>query len=182
MLAYANLARLPEVDYEVEGHHYGVYGHDWRKEPPATWLALLAEKEVGMASGQGESPETEPLIVLSEAEFGQAVREALHDFTRSASLAGNLLSRSRLVTEHENGEGKTGSLRAVIAETAERLRANPRDEKLFRALERTYFKPAATQEAAAELLDLPFSTYRRHLTQAIQRLTELLWEREISGK
>ena len=182
MLAYANLARLPEADYEVEGHHYGVYGHDWRKEPPANWLALLAEKEVGMASGQGESPETEPLIVLSEAEFGQAVREALHDFTRSASLAGNLLSRSRLVTEHENGEGKTGSLRAVIAETAERLRANPRDEKLFRALERTYFKPAATQEAAAELLDLPFSTYRRHLTQAIQRLTELLWEREISGK
>jgi hypothetical protein len=87
-----------------------------------------------------------------------------------------------LVTEHENGEGKTGSLRAVIAETAERLRTNPRDEKLFRALERTYFKPAATQEAAAELLDLPFSTYRRHLTQAIQRLTELLWEREISGK
>jgi len=69
-----------------------------------------------------------------------------------------------------------------LSDSLETLQANPRDGKLFRALERTYFKPAPTQEAAAELLDLPFSTYRRHLTAGIQRLTELLWEREIGGK
>jgi hypothetical protein len=182
MLAYANLARLPEADYEVEGHHYGVYGHDWRTEPPAVWLATLAEKEVGMVSEQGKSAKAEPLIVLSEAEFGEAVRQALHDFTRPASLASNLLLRSRLLMEYENGDDKIDILRALLKETAERLRVNPRDEKLFRALERTYFKPAATQEAAAELLDLPFSTYRRHLTKGVRRLIEMLWEREISGK
>ena len=32
--AYANLRRLPEVDYEVGGKKYGVYAHDWRAQPP----------------------------------------------------------------------------------------------------------------------------------------------------
>jgi hypothetical protein len=182
MLTYANLDRLPEADFDVDGHRYGIYGHDWRAEPPAAWLALLAEKEVGMASEQGKPTKAEPLIVLSEAEFGEAVRRALHDYTRADALAENLLLRSRLVGEHESNQGKVETLRSLLAQTAKRLCANPRDEKLFRALERTYFKPAATQEAAAELLDLPFSTYRRHLTKGVQRLIELLWEREISGK
>ena len=39
--------------------------------------------------------------------------------------------------------------------------------------------PAPTQEAAAEVLDLPFSTYRRHLARAVEQLTELLWAVEI---
>jgi hypothetical protein len=34
-----------------------------------------------------------------------------------------------------------------------------------------------TQEAAAEALDFPFSTYRRHLSIAL--VTDLLWSREI---
>jgi len=181
MLAYANLARLPEADFEVGGHHYGLYGHDWRMEPPVAWLAMLAEKEVGIASEQATAAKAEPLIVLSAAEFGEAVRQALHDFTRPASLADNLLMRSRLVAGHQNGTDKVEILQNTVLDSAGRLRANPRDEKLFRALERTYFKPAATQEAAAELLDLPFSTYRRHLTKGIQRLIEILWEREING-
>jgi long-chain acyl-CoA synthetase len=41
-------------------------------------------------------------------------------------------------------------------------------------------QPAPTQEVAAELLDLPFSTYRRHLKSAIERLTEVLWNQELS--
>lgn len=56
----------------------------------------------------------------------------------------------------------------------EQLRSHPRDEKLHRALDRTYLRPAATQELAAELLDLPFSTYRRHLTHGIARVATVL--------
>ena len=72
-------------------------------------------------------------------------------------------------------------LQARIQEAAETLKTNPRDEKLYRALYHTYLKPAPTQEAAAELLDLPFSTYRYHLTQGVKRLVEWLWQREIHG-
>ncbi|NJL21123.1 MAG: hypothetical protein HC895_10360 [Leptolyngbyaceae cyanobacterium SM1_3_5] len=39
-------------------------------------------------------------------------------------------------------------------------------------------QPAATQEKAAELLDLPFSTFRRHLKAGITRVTEILWFQE----
>jgi long-chain acyl-CoA synthetase len=33
----------------------------------------------------------------------------------------------------------------------------------------------------AELLDLPFSTYRRHLKAGLTRVAELLWQKEIGG-
>ena len=36
-----------------------------------------------------------------------------------------------------------------------------------------------TQEQAAELLDLPFSTYRRHLKAGLDQITDYLWGREI---
>jgi hypothetical protein len=61
------------------------------------------------------------------------------------------------------------------------LRRHPRDDKLLRAVERTYVRPAANQEAAAEVLGLPFSTYRRHLSQGVERVVAGLWEREIYG-
>ena len=47
VLAYADLARLSEADFEVGGRRYGTYGHDWRAMPPVAWLTLLGEREVG---------------------------------------------------------------------------------------------------------------------------------------
>ena len=72
-------------------------------------------------------------------------------------------------------------MQALIKEAAEALAASPRDVKLYRALHHTYFQPAPTQERAAELLDLPFSTYRRHLMAGITQVTEALWQREVGG-
>ena len=43
----------------------------------------------------------------------------------------------------------------------------------------TFVRAAPTQEAAAEVLGLPFSTYRRHLATALDELVELLWAVEI---
>jgi hypothetical protein len=58
---------------------------------------------------------------------------------------------------------------------------HPRDEKLCRAIHLTYLEPAATQELAAERLGLPFSSYRRHLTSGIARVTASLWRLELRG-
>lgn len=69
----------------------------------------------------------------------------------------------------------------LLREAAEVLRADPRGEKLYRALDRTYLRPAETQERAAEVLGLPFSTYRRHLTRGVERVVTWLWERELYG-
>ncbi|MEW6405538.1 MAG: ATP-binding protein [Chloroflexota bacterium] len=184
ILGYAELTRLPEADFEVGGKHYGVYGHDWRVMSPAVWIARLAEKEVG-ATGQAAAPQAaEPAIFLSREDFEGAVKQALQDFARPGGLTGNALLSSRLILD-ASGKGpreRSDALKSKIKEAADELRLHPRDEKLFRALEKTYFHPAPTQEAAAELLDLPFSTYRRHLTSGIQRLTEVLWQCEVREK
>lgn len=185
MLGYANLVRLPEADFRLGERHFGVYGHDWRAETPARWLSILADKEVGIPVENKPAP-AEPVIVLSAPEFSGAVRQALQDFTRPNLLMSNPLLRSRLVTERVEADFKPGdrveALRLLLKETASKFQSNPRDEKLYRALEHTYFRPAPTQEIAAEQLDLPFSTYRRHLTAGIQRLTEMLWQQEIGER
>jgi hypothetical protein len=67
----------------------------------------------------------------------------------------------------------------LIKQATESLQATPREAKFYRALYHTYFQPAPTQEQAAELLDLPFSTYRRHLKSGIDRVVEVLWQKEI---
>jgi hypothetical protein len=185
MLGYANLIRLPEADFSVGERRFGVYGHDWRAESPARWLSILADKEVGIPVENKPAP-AEPVIVLSAEEFNGAIRQALQDFTRPNLLISNPLLRSRMVTERVDPDAKppdrAEALRIILKEAAAKLQSNPRDEKLYRALDHTYFHPASTQEVAAEQLDLPFSTYRRHLTAGIQRLTEMLWQQEIGER
>ncbi len=68
-----------------------------------------------------------------------------------------------------------------LHETADTLQHSPRQAKLHRALYHTYFQPAPTQERAAEVLDLPFSTFRRHLKAGVTHLTDILWQREIGA-
>ena len=74
----------------------------------------------------------------------------------------------------------------LLAELVQRaatatLTANPKDAKLHRALWHTYLEPAPTQERAAELLGLPFNTYRYHLSKGIERVADWLWQRELAG-
>ena len=184
MFAYADLARLTELDFSVNGQTYGVYGHDWRSVPPLAWLALMGERELNTAPITPPTP-VEQLIVLDTDRFAEAVRDALKNLHRPLALRENPLLRSRLVVEKVGLQVDPGqrvaTLQAAIHGAGELLRAAPRDIKFYRVLHHTYFQPATTQEMAAEVLDLPFSTYRRHLKSAVERLTEYLWQQEISA-
>lgn len=184
MLGYANIQRVAEADFTVGDKTYSVYGHDWRAEPPAIWLGVLAEREVA-APGATPVASTEAVIVLSETEFAAAVRDALRDCAQPDLMADNPLLRSRVVIDRAGAEAdqkrRIAVLQSLIAAAAETLQSSPRDAKLYRALYHTYFKPAPTQEQAAELLDVPFSTYRRHLKSGILRLTEMLWQQELGA-
>jgi DNA-directed RNA polymerase specialized sigma24 family protein len=88
--------------------------------------------------------------------------------------------RARVVRERE-AIAPAAAVRALVEEAIASLSADPRDGKLLRALERTYLRPAPTQEAAADVLGLPFSTYRGHLTRGIERVVDWLWQRELYG-
>jgi hypothetical protein len=185
VFTYVDLVRLPQADFEVGGRRYGVYGHDWRVTPPMAWLDLLAEREIAAEPLAVSGAESVPLVVLGEPDFAAAVRDALRNFHRSDDLRTNPLLRSRVVVERagSGADDSTGvaALRDLLTEAAQSLRASPRDVKCYRALHRTYLDPAPSQERAAELLGLPFSTYRRHLKTGISRVGEILWQREICG-
>ena len=91
--------------------------------------------------------------------------------------------RTRLVRDRAKGQEPTAAtLKTLLSAAVETLREHPRDDKLWRAVERTYLRPAATQERAAAALGLPFSTFRRHLTQGVDRVVSWLWDREVYGE
>ena len=186
IFAYADLQRLPKANFETDGHLFGVFGHDWRAVPPAAWLDLMAEREITLRPPEKvEAPSAATLLVLSKPDFDDAVKDALRDFVRPEALRKNPLLRSRLIMEDVGPDADPDvgaeALKALLLEAARTLAAAPRQAKYYSALEATYLDPAPTQERAAEQLDLPFSTYRRHLRKGIDSVSEVLWRREIGG-
>jgi DNA-binding protein Fis len=176
IMSYCNFQRVRDARADL-------YAHDWRAVPAAAWLELLGSRELSTDPRIGEltAAASPPLLVLSQPDFAQAVKDALRDFHSPGSLGANPLTRSRLLASPPSAADGGAALRGLLRAAADSLRASPKEEKFFRALEATYLTPAATQEQAAERLGLPFSTYRYHLTHGIRRLTDWLWQRELYG-
>ena len=170
----------PAGTARVGDRTFALFAHDWREVPAEAWFRDLADQELAVEPVQ---PTASPArrVVLSEAEFEAAVKDALRCWRRPEDLARNPLSRSRLVAEAAPAADPPGALADLLVEATDSLAADPRDAKLHRAVATTYFRGVPTQEAAAERLGLPFSSYRRHLTAGVARLTAWLWERELHG-
>jgi len=183
MFEYVNFDYAEGADFTVGGQGYGAVGHDWRAEPKMVWWRILGERrEASLVSGRETRLERPaPLLVLSQPAFREAVRAALRDYARPETLAANPLMRSRVVVESGGGHPTVATLQALIRSAVASLNAHPRDQKLFRALWHTYIEPEPTQEKAADLLGLPFSTYRRHLASGTEAVTSRLWQRELRG-
>jgi hypothetical protein len=182
LMGYIHFHRAPGADFEVGGRRYGVFARDWRRGGPEAWLDLMVERELG-----GETPpaaaasEPAAMVALSPPEFAAAVRQALRDLNRPAALARNPLLRARVVADRAGPSPGPEALAALLRDAVAALAGDPRGEKLVRALDRTYLRPAPTQEAAAELLGLPFSTYRGHLARGVERVVGWCWQRELYG-
>jgi hypothetical protein len=181
--AAADMPRAAGADFVIGGRRCGLFAHDFRRVPVHDLLELVTERALARDM-TGTPPEvTPPLLALSQTEFDDAVRQALRDLRRPDLLARNPLLRTRLVHDRRGGDAsRTAVLEALICAAVDALRDHPRDDKLWRAVERTYVKPAITQERAAAALGLPFSTYRRHLTQGVDRVVSWLWDRELYGE
>ncbi|MFF3248713.1 ATP-binding protein [Streptomyces sp. NPDC002870] len=159
-------------------HTYTLFSHDWRAQPVGPWLEERSNTILSRASGTRTSPRPgkhEELVVLSRPEFDTAVRDALRTLRQPDVLADNPLNRSRVVTDSET------TLPELLASAVDLLQEGRSGDKHHRALTATYLAGAPTQEVAAERLGLPFSTYRRHLTSGVDRLTDLLWRSELKG-
>jgi hypothetical protein len=182
MFAYLRMPQVPSATFQMDGQPFGVFAHDWRAEPVLDWMAIMGERELlDEIIALEELPQPVPALVLSEPEFNQAVRQALKDLHHPLSLAQNPLLRSRCLRDRSPDEPTLALLQSILREGAATLLATSKGRKLHRVLWHTYFEPAPTQEAAAELLDLPFSTYRYQLGKAIEQMVGWLWQQEVYG-
>jgi hypothetical protein len=168
-------ARVPEAR-RIGSTDFVLFARDWRRIPLDSWLDLLTSQAL---SGRQVVPDTdeEDIVVLSRPEFDQAVRAALRTL-HSEALADSPLVRSHLVAPGERAD-RVRELREVLTGTIRILAEDRKAAKLHRVLEATFVRPAATQELAAQSLDLPFTTYRRHLTRGTEWVCDLLWRKEL---
>jgi hypothetical protein len=179
--ALADLPRATGADFVVGERRYGLYGHDFRRVPVDALMELWIERGLARDAAWQPAPVDEPLV-LSQAGFTDAVRQGLRDLHRPDLLVRNPLLRTRLARDFAGPEPPgADALARLLLGAIGVLSRHPRDDKLLRAVERTYVRPAPNQEAAAELLGLPFSTYRRHLSQGVQRVVDRLWDHEVYG-
>jgi hypothetical protein len=168
--------------FEVQGRPMALFVHDWRVRPVAQWIELLTARTSGVVDcDEPSSPDASPALMLSQALFEQAVREALKHWHDAQALAANPLLHARVVQGARQGEEPLpAALKRVIGGLLAPWRERPKDHKFLRALELTYFQPVGSQELAAERLGLPFGTYRYQLSSGVERLTRMLWQSETS--
>ncbi len=171
-LRFAGLYRQPGA--EAAGGP-AAFTKDWRAVPPDAWLDGLVDRTPSAEAPARPDP-AQTLVVLSEDAFAEAVRDVLKTYSRPHRLAGSPLLSARLV--RERGGEPVQALQALVTEAAAQLDLSPRERPYFQALDRTYLHPAPTQAQASEDLDVPFSTYRRHLKRGVDHVIEVLWRAE----
>ena len=174
-----DFVHLPEADYHIGPSRYVTFGHDWRRVGVADWLEVTAARELGE---QVTITAPEPAAMLSHEEFASSVKQALRSLHQPQALLRNPLMASSMVQNklREHPDHRPDQvLRGLIINAAQVVKADPRAEAQYRVLDRTYLHPAPSQEKAAELLNLSFSTYRRYRDRGIEAITGWLWDRDI---
>jgi hypothetical protein len=171
---YLGLRELVTVPHG--GLPWTVYGWDRRRFGVDAFFELMARRELTGETGPPPPDLLRPPPV-SKAAFEEAVVAALRVLTRPDRLTGSPLLRTALVDPA--APDPVAALSSRLRDALHHLGEERRGAEHRRVLESTYLARVPSQEAAAELLRLPFSTYRRHLAKATERLVEVLWAVEI---
>ncbi|GAB2962484.1 ATP-binding protein [Streptomyces heilongjiangensis] len=165
------------------GRTFTTFACDWRVTPLEVWFDRTQPGALAEAPAAPE-PAGAPRKPLSRTEFDAAVRQALRDLHRPDALRGSALFSSRLCTRFgwTTRQDPVESLRHTLVSAVDEVQRDARASRQHRALAATYLRrTATTQEAAAARLGLPYSTYRRHLSQGHKRLCDVLWHWELGG-
>lgn len=177
--ALADMPRAREADVELDGSVHGLFWHDFRRTPLRELLTLWSENALDVAFEAAPRQAPAP-TTPSRATFDRDVRQALRDLRRPDLLERNPLVRCRLVLARPVPDEEPGAvLRQVVEAAVDSLRQDPRDDPLWRAVTATYLGSSRTQDAAAAALGTPSSTYRRHLSRGVQRVSDWCWQREV---
>ena len=138
--AAADLPRAAGADFWVGGRRYGLFAHDFRQVPVDALLELVTERalaqDVTPSAADGRSRRcwcspSRSSTTRCDRHCGTCADRHL--------LARNPLLRTRLVRDRAgDDEPDAATLEALVAAAIETLREHPRDDKRWRAVERTY--------------------------------------------
>jgi hypothetical protein len=180
VLSYADLHHAPELDHEMNEQSYGWYVHDWRQRPPLAWLELMGKREINEDTVESGNKPVEK--ELTEQAFTDAVQDALKQIRNPKKIIGNPLLQSRLVQQATKEEPTAINLALTLADLLMKavasLENSPKDEALHRVLHRTFINPVGSQEQTADFLYMSFSTYRRQVKKAVEKIADMLWLEE----
>lgn len=181
LMTHLGQHQVPDIP-PTDGRPYAVFAFDWRLFPLSDWFAHTAPGAVGAAEGPPMLGGAVVTTALSREAFAVAVRDALRDWHRTDARQGNPLLATRMVLAHtEPDADPVSTLRLLLGRAVELLAEDPRRAMSRDVVSRTYFSGITTQAAVAARLHLPWSTYRRHLRQGVDRVVDRLWQWENGG-
>ncbi len=173
-MEFTGASMLPAASFEVDGRSYEVAFHDRRGRDGVEWISRMLDRRVG-------SRPTQSRHSMDHEEFVAAIRNALRVLHDPARLSQSPLLDLPLVSlccgPHAQRAERVRALAALLRDEIAALNGASRGNELHGVLELAYVEPARSQERAAEALGLSFSTYRRRLSDATDRLVESLWLR-----
>ncbi len=171
MAVAPSLDHFEDCAFRVGDRTFEVMGYDFREDPPSRWFRRILNKTLRQP----------PPRTLDRQTFDAGVRDALRSLRHVDRLASNPLMRSRLGSGLAPGASRSAAaerLQALIEAEIHGLALDERYAESHRILEVTYLRKPMKQAAAAAELAMSYSTYRRRHGQAVDRLVEVLWERD----
>jgi hypothetical protein len=171
-------------EHEIDDKTFAVFCRDWRRYSALDHIRFRYNVQLtGRAPSRGPRPRYD---VLSREEFEDAVRDALKNFHRGDRLAANALVRSRAARlssdERDDPSVVEARLRDILDEAIASLGDDGEDQLHKQVLQETFVETATKQRAVADKLAMSFSTYRRKLNEAVDRVTNRLWHHELQGE
>jgi len=159
----------------VGGTSFGLFGIDRRREALSAPFARLVEAcRSGRTTWAMEGVEDLPLAPLDEAAIADALRDALRSHRRADRLATSPLHGLAWFRAGNPHEAPATRVARRLAELVASLGDEGHDGTLRRVLAATYLSAPRKGLAIADSLGMGYSTYRRWLAQALDRLTREL--------
>lgn len=175
-IGFERLGACPVPDGAGGTADIAVWARDFARGGFDSWLAAMTAQELDELGSA--PPPVAARIALARRDFDDAVLGLLKELRRPERVRSNPLAESGLVGP---GDDPAQALPRLIRRVVDGLRQDPSTDLAGRVLDRTYLRPAGSQERAAEVVGTSFSTYRRHLARGTRLLQDRLWEWEVRG-
>lgn len=122
---------------------------------------------------------------MTRTQMRTALREFLRHWHDEDQIGDNPLLKLHVVRKAADGDERPKRIEALqqqLSEMIDSFQRSPRRARFYRALYYTYIEPQGSQEMTAEFLDLPYSTYRDHVTAGLELLRDMLWRKEFDDE